>query len=45
MTEDVMVGWYHQFNGHEFEQTPENGERQGNLACSSSWGCKELDST
>ena len=21
MTEDEMVGWYHQFNGHEFEQT------------------------
>ena len=45
MTEDEMVGWYHQFNGHEFEQTPENGERQGNLVCSSSWGCEELDST
>ena len=22
MTEDEMVGWYHQLNGHEFEQTP-----------------------
>ena len=21
MTEDEMVGWHHQFNGHEFEQT------------------------
>ena len=20
--EDEMVGWYHQLNGHEFEQTP-----------------------
>ena len=20
-TEDEMVGWHHQFNGHEFEQT------------------------
>ena len=20
MTEDVMVGWYHQLDGHEFEQ-------------------------
>ena len=20
--EDKMVGWHHQFNGHEFEQTP-----------------------
>ena len=23
MTENVMVGWHHQFNGHEFEQTLE----------------------
>jgi len=22
MTEDEMVGWHHQFNGHDFEQTP-----------------------
>ena len=22
MTENEMVGWYHQLNGHEFEQTP-----------------------
>ena len=30
MTEDEMVGWYHQFNGHEFEQTSgDNG--QGSL--------------
>ena len=21
-TEDKMVGWYHQLNGHEFEQAP-----------------------
>ena len=26
-----MVGWHHQFNGHEFEQTPEDGEGQGSL--------------
>ena len=24
-----MVGWHQQFNGHEFEQTPGNGEGQG----------------
>jgi len=24
-TEDEMVGWHHQFNGHEFEQTPGGG--------------------
>ena len=23
MTEDEMVEWHHQFNGHGFEQTPE----------------------
>ena len=22
MTEDKIVGWHHQLNGHEFEQTP-----------------------
>ena len=31
MTEDEMVGWHHQFNGHEFEQTPGGGEGQGGL--------------
>ena len=37
-TEDKMVGYHHRFNGHEFEQTPGNGEGQGNLACcSQSW--------
>ena len=28
-TEDEMVGWYHQLNGHEFEQTPGDSGRQG----------------
>ena len=45
MTEDEMVGWYHQLNGHELEQTPEDSEGQGSLACCSSWGCKESDTT
>ena len=40
-----MVGWHHQFNGHEFEQTLEDTEGQGSLACCSSWGCKESDMT
>ena len=31
VTEDEMVGWYHWLNGHEFEQTPGDGERQRNL--------------
>ena len=40
-----MVGWYHQFNGHEFEQAPRDGEGQGSLGCCSPWGCKESDTT
>ena len=28
MTEDEMVGWYHQLSEHEFEQTPGDRERQ-----------------
>ena len=33
MTEDVMVGWHHQLNGHEFEQVLEVGDGQGGLVC------------
>ena len=35
-----MVGWHHQLNGHEFEQTLRYGEGQGSLVCYSSWGHK-----
>ena len=45
MAEDEMVGWHHQLNGHEFEQAPGDGDGQGSLACSSPWGCEELDRT
>ena len=45
MTEDEMVGWHQQLNGHEFEQAPEVGDGQGSLAYCSPWGCKELDTT
>ena len=38
MTEDEMVGWHHQLNGHETEQTLGVGEGQGSLACCSLWG-------
>ena len=31
MTEDEMVGWHHQLNGHEFEQTLGGGDGQGGL--------------
>ena len=41
----VMVGWHHQRNGHEFEQTLGDSEGQGSLACCSPWGCKESDTT
>ena len=42
---DEMVGWHHQPNGHEFEQTPRDGEGQGILACCSPRGYKESDTT
>ena len=45
MTEDEMVGWHHRLDRIEFEQAPGDGEVQGSLACCSSWGCKELDTT
>ena len=45
MTEEEMVGWHHQLNGHEFEQTPGVGDGQGSLECCSPWGCKELATT
>ena len=44
-TEDEMVGWHHWLDGHEFEQAPEDGKGQGNLACCSPWGHKESDMT
>ena len=45
MTEDEMIGWYHQLDGLEFEQAPGVDDGQGGLACCSPWGCKELDMT
>ena len=27
-TEDKMVGWHHQVDGHEFEQAPGSGDGQ-----------------
>ena len=43
MTEEMMAGWHHQLNGHEFEHTPGDGEGQGSLGCCSQWGHKESD--
>ena len=45
LTEDEIVRWHHQPDGHEFEQTPGVGGGQGSLACCSPWGCKESDTT
>ena len=45
MTEDEMVGWHHQLNGHEFESAPGVGDGRESLTCCSLWGCKESDMT
>ena len=42
-TEDKMVGWHHQLNGHGFEWTPGVGDGQGGLVYYGSWGHKESD--
>ena len=44
-TEDEMVGWHHQLNGLESEQTLRVGDGQGSLACCSPWDHKESDTT
>ena len=45
MTEDEMVGWHHQFDGHEFEEALRVGEGQRSLVGYSPWGRKESDTT
>ena len=45
MTENEMVGWHHRLNGHGSGGTPGVGDAQGGLACCSSWGLKESDTT
>ena len=44
-TEDEMIGWHHQLDGHAFEQGLGVGDGQGSLACCSPWGLKESDTT
>ena len=44
-TEDEIVFWHHQLNGHEFDQTPGDIERLGSLECCGPWDCKESDRT
>ena len=43
MTEDEMVGWHHQLDGHEIGQALGVGDGQESLACCSPWGHKESD--
>ena len=45
MTEDEMVGWYHQLDGHKYEQARGVGDGQGSLACCNPRGRKESDTT
>ena len=42
---DEMVGWHHQLNGHEFEQTLEDGNGQGSLGFFIPCGHKQCDMT
>ena len=44
-TEDEIVGWHHQLDGHGFGWTLGVGDGQGGLACCGSWGRKESDTT
>ena len=44
-SEDEMVGWHDQLDGHEFEQAPGIGDGQGSLVSCSPWGHKESDMT
>ena len=44
-TKDEMVGWYHQLDGHKFEQALGAGDGQGSLVCCSPWDHKELNTT
>ena len=40
-TEDEMVRWHYQFNGHEFEEDPGAGDGQGGLVCCRPGGYQE----
>ena len=42
MTEDEIVGWHHQFNGHEFEQTVGDVEGQGKPGMLQSMGSQRV---
>ena len=42
MTEDEMIVWHHRLDGHEFEQTPGDGDGQESLACCSPTGSQRV---
>ena len=44
-TEDEMVGWHYQLDGHEFEQAPGVGDGKWSLECRCLWGCQVSDMT
>ena len=44
-TEDEMVGWRRQLDGHEFELASGVSDGQGSLTCCSPWGRKESEMT
>ena len=44
-TEDEMVRWHHQLDGHEFEQALGVDDGKRSLGCYSPWGHKGLDKT
>jgi len=45
MTENEMVGWHHQLNGHELNKLWELVIEQGGLVCCGPWGHEESDTT
>ena len=45
VTEDETVGWHHQLNGREFEQSPRVGDWHRSMVCCSLWGSKDSDRT
>ena len=45
MTEDEMAGWHHGLVGRESECLLGDGDGQGGLESSDSWGRKESDMT
>ena len=45
MTEGEIVGWHHQFDGHDFEQVLGVGDGKGGLVCCGPCGRKDSDTT